>query len=95
MRNNNLIKIDLIKSLGKKTGFSSSYAKKLIEEIILILKTNIKINKFNIKNFGTFNIIQKKERIGRNPKTKKEFIINSRKSLSFAASKKIIRSLNK
>ena len=37
---------------------------------------NINQEKYlNLKNIGTFKIINKKERIGRNPKTKEEFYI--------------------
>jgi integration host factor subunit alpha len=81
-------KIDLIKSLSAKTGYPKSYTKKLVEDLIKIMITNIKKGSFNIKNFGKFKIIEKKERIGRNPKTKKKHIINARKSISFISSKK-------
>ena len=42
----------------------------------------------DIKNFATFRIIDKGERIGRNPKNKKIYKIKARKSLSFAIYKK-------
>ena len=38
--------------------------------------------------------MHKKERLGRNPKTREEFIISSRKSISFTISKKILNNLN-
>ena len=37
----------------------------------------------------------KKERLGRNPKTKTEFVINKRISISFKTSKKLQTNLNK
>ena len=43
-----------------------------------------------ISSFGTFVIRQKKERIGRNPKTKEESIISSCKVVVFKASQKLI-----
>jgi integration host factor subunit alpha len=39
-----------------------------------------------IISFGTFLVHQKKARIGRNPKTKKEALISPRKSVSFRSS---------
>tara|TARA_X000000950_G_scaffold168742_1_gene205955 strand:+ start:80 stop:373 length:294 start_codon:yes stop_codon:yes gene_type:complete len=87
--NKNLKKVDLINNLSIKTGFSSNLSKKLVNDLIEIIINNIKENNFNLKNIGTFKIIYKKERIGRNPKTKEEFLISSRKTLSFIASKKI------
>ena len=55
-------KIDLIKSLSAKTGYPKKYTKKLIDDLIRIMIINIKEGSFNIKNFGTFKIIEKKTR---------------------------------
>ena len=94
MKNNNIKKIDIIKDLSTKTGFSENYSKKLINELISIFSSQIKNGKLNLKGLGVFKIINKKERIGRNPKTKEQFIISARKSISFTPSQKIIQKLN-
>ena len=86
----NYTKNDLIKQISKKTGFSKSISKKLIDDFIEIIIQNIIENRLILKNLGSFKLLKKKERLGRNPKTKKEFIISSRKSLSFLASKKLL-----
>ena len=88
-------KIDLVKDLSLKTGYSQSYSKKIVDDLINIFIQNIKSGNLNLKNIGSFKLLNKKERIGRNPKTKEQFIITSRKSLSFTSSKKIIDNLNK
>ena len=64
----------------------------LIEEIIsgLISHKLVKIH-----NFGTFKIKNKKERIGRNPKTKIEAKILSRKVIKFIPSLMLKEKLNK
>ena len=90
-----LSKIDLIKNLSNKTGFSINYSKKIINDFVEILLRNIKDNDFILKNIGSFKIIKKKERIGRNPKTMQEFTISSRKSVKFIPSKKIKNDTNK
>ncbi|MDC0530052.1 HU family DNA-binding protein [Pelagibacteraceae bacterium] len=90
MKKNNLKKNDLIKNLSKKKGFSKLYSKKIIENLILTISSNIKKKSFNLKNIGTFRLIKKKERMGRNPKTKENFKINARNSISFVASKKLM-----
>ncbi len=95
MSKNNLKKIDIANNLSKKVGYSTSYSKKIIDELINLMLKNIKSGKFNLKNIGSFKIISKKARIGRNPKTKKEHIISERKSVSFAPSKTLLHSLNK
>ena len=88
-------KIDLVKDLSLKTGYSQSFSKKIVEDLINIFIQNIKSGNLNLKNIGSFKLLPKKERVGRNPKTKEEFIITSRKSLSFTTSTKIIDTLNK
>ncbi len=85
----NLKKKDIIKELSIETGFSFNYSKKIINDLVDILIENIKTGDFNLKNIGTFKILKKKERVGRNPKTKEEFVITSRKVVSFTLSKKI------
>ena len=95
MNQNNLTKKELIKNLSKKTGFSLLYSKKLVNDFFEALIQNIINNNFNLKNIGTFKVINKKERIGRNPKTKELYTVNSRKSLSFIASNKLLDMLNK
>jgi|TARA_Y100000389_G_C17461104_1_gene521778 integration host factor subunit alpha len=91
---NNFTKKDFIKSLSEKSGFSLNLSKKLINDFLDVLIHNIKSNNLLLKNIGTFKLIKKKQRLGRNPKTKEEFIIYSRISLSFQPSKKILNKLN-
>ena len=92
--NNKFKKIDLAKNLKIATGFSLNFSKKIIDDLLEVIINNIKIGNLNIKNVGSFKIIHKKERLGRNPKTKEEFIITSRKSVSFTPSRKIFKNLN-
>ena len=90
----NFTKSNIAKEINTKIGLSTLYCNSITEDFIQILKNLIRYNKTNIKNFGTFKIIYKKERIGRNPKTKKRYKITERKSLSFIAAKKIDRKIN-
>ena len=82
-------KLHLSFNLSKELGYSVNLSKKIIDNLIDIIIQNIKDDNFNLKNIGKFKIIQKKERIGRNPKTKEKFLISSRKSLSFTPSKNL------
>ena len=95
MTSKNLKKIDIVKNLSASSGFSLNFSKNVINDLIEIIDTNIKSGNLNIKNIGSFKIINKKERIGRNPKTKEIFLISSRKSIIFTTSKKILEKLNK
>ena len=95
MNKRNFTRNDFIKNLSNQTGFSLNLSKKLINDLIYILLNSIKSGNLNIKNIGSFKLLKKKERLGRNPKTKEEYLIKSRKSVSFTASKNILDIVNK
>ena len=90
----NFKKKDLIKVLSINGGYSKNYSKKIIDDLIEILIQEISNGYLNIKNLGTFKIIKKKPRIGRNPKTGQEHIIAARNSIKFILSKNIENKLN-
>jgi|TARA_X000001036_G_C19943905_1_gene507067 integration host factor subunit alpha len=91
---NNLSKADLSKNLSKLKGYPISFSNKLINDLLDTLNEAIKLDYLTLKNFGSFKLVKKKERIGRNPKTKEKFIIKSRKSISFIVSKKLLNKIN-
>tara|TARA_B100001248_G_C27364542_1_gene448248 strand:+ start:846 stop:1139 length:294 start_codon:yes stop_codon:yes gene_type:complete len=90
----NYKKIDIAKKISNKTGYPLSFTKKIVSYLTESLIDCIKNDSLIIKNIGSFTIIQKKERIGRNPKTNENFIITQRKSISFHPSKNILKKLN-
>ena len=90
----NFTKSDIALKIQIKTGLSKSYIKEVIDDFINILTYSIKTQQLNIKNFGTFKNINKRERIGRNPKNNKIYKITARKSLSFIPSKTLIKIIN-
>ena len=94
MSNHKLKKEDIINHLSNKTGFSINFSKKLINDLVKIIIDNIKDDNFNLKNIGSFKLLKKSERLGRNPKTGEKYIISKRKSVSFNPSKKISKYLN-
>ena len=94
MSQNNLTKDDICIFLSRKKGYSVLYSKKIINNLIEILIDEIKENPFNLKNIGTFKILNKKERIGRNPRTKEIYKIKARKTLAFKPSTNLSRKIN-
>ena len=86
-KNLNLTKKEISKKINLKTGLPVSYTNKITDDLIKILKDMIRDKETNIKNFVTFKIINKNERIGRNPKNRKIYKIKARKSLSITVSK--------
>ncbi len=90
----NLKKINFSKELSNKKGYPLLFSKKIIDNLIDILILKITKGNLILKNFGTFKILNKNERIGRNPKTKEIHIIKKRKTISFVPSKAFIKKLN-
>ena len=91
----NLTKKDIVNSVYMQMGFSKKISENLLDDILSILIENlIKNKKIKITNFGTFTVKKKKERIGRNPKTKESKVISDRKVISFKASKQFKNFLN-
>ncbi len=92
---NNLTKKEIINSIYMQIGYSKKITENLLEEFFdLILNNLIKHKKVKISKFGTFSIKEKKPRIGRNPKTKKEVLISARKVLIFKSSKDLQKLVN-
>ena len=95
MFSKNLTRKNLYNKIYKTLGFSKNFSSKIVDDFFEILINElIKSNKVKITSFGTFKVINKKERIGRNPKTKVEAKISSRKVVTFKPSDLIKRKLN-
>ena len=76
-------------------GFSKTISETLLEDIFEIILNNIiKNKKVKIAKFGTFTLRKKKQRIGRNPKTKETKIIFERNVILFRASKEFKEYIN-
>ena len=76
-------------------GFSKKISETLLEDLFQIILKNIIINKkVKIAKFGTFTLRKKKQRIGRNPKTKEKKIISERNVILFKASKEFKNLIN-
>ena len=91
----NLTKKEIINSIYMQVGFSKKISENLLDDFLYILLDELLINKkVKISKFGTFSIKEKKPRIGRNPKTKKEVLISARKVLIFKSSKELQKLVN-
>tara|TARA_B100001741_G_C16487956_1_gene568219 strand:+ start:401 stop:700 length:300 start_codon:yes stop_codon:yes gene_type:complete len=91
----NLTKRDIINSIYMQIGFSKKISEVLLDDILNTIVENFATNKkLKISNFGTFTVRLKKERIGRNPKTKEKKVISSRKVVLFKPSKQFKDLLN-
>ena len=83
----NFTRKDLSINIFKKLGFSKNFSLEIVDNFFETLVQHlVKFNKLKISSFGTFEVISKKERIGRNPKTKVLAKITSRKVVKFKPS---------
>ena len=95
MLKKNFTRKSLSNNIHQNLGFSKNISSLIIDDFFesLIFEL-IKFNKIKISSFGTFHVVNKKERIGRNPKTKVEAKIMARKVVKFKASNTIKKKLN-
>ena len=83
----NFTRKDLSENIFKNLGFSKNFSSIIVDDFFeTLIDYIIKSNKVKITSFGTFEVINKRERIGRNPKTKVEAKISSRKVIKFKPS---------
>ena len=80
----------IAKQISIEFGIAYSTVYKKIDKILEIWGNEMINSNLSINNIGSFNIKKKNERIGRNPKTKEEYLIKSRKVISFKKSNKLI-----
>ena len=92
----NLTKKEIVNSIYMQIGFSKTISENILEDIFqIILKNIISEKKVKISKFGTFVLRKKKERKGRNPKTREEKIISERNVILFKPSKELKEYINK
>ena len=91
----NYTRKDLSNKIYQNLGFSKNFSSTIIDNFFeIIVQELLKSEKVKISSFGTFKVINKKERIGRNPKTKIEAKIIPRKVVKFKPSSLVKEKLN-
>ena len=95
MLKRNFTRKHLSNNVHQNLGFSKNISSLIIDDFFESLVSElIKFNKIKISSFGTFKVVDKKERIGRNPKTKIEAKISARKIVKFKPSISFKNKLN-
>ncbi len=80
----------IAKQISIEFGVAYSTAYKKIDKILEIWSKEMTYSDLSINNIGSFKIKNKNERLGRNPKTKQEYLIKPRKVISFKKSNKLV-----
>ena len=93
--NNSLTRLELSDALVREVGLSRHESMQLVDDVLDHLSNSLSLGEnVKISSFGTFSCRQKKERIGRNPKTLEEFEIKARKKLTFRPAEEIKKTIN-
>ena len=95
MLRKNIKRKDLIVNVYFNIGFSKTISENIVYDIFnLFIDNIISNNVLKISNFGNFIKKNKKQRIGRNPKTKEVKIISSRNIIIFKPSNLLKKRIN-
>tara|TARA_A100001011_G_C13597682_1_gene550823 strand:- start:79 stop:375 length:297 start_codon:yes stop_codon:yes gene_type:complete len=95
MKRTNISKNNILENIKNQKGFPISFSEKVLNSIFEIITDGLKRdNILKITGFGTFSILNKKSRIGRNPKTGERHQINSRRVVVFSPSLQVKNKLN-
>tara|TARA_B100000963_G_scaffold349755_1_gene359167 strand:+ start:127 stop:402 length:276 start_codon:yes stop_codon:yes gene_type:complete len=79
-------KKDIVKNISTEAQIPLQPAKLLLDKFIDLVCSESKKNHVKISRFGTFYIHESPQRIGRNPLTKKEYLIKKRSKLALKVS---------
>ena len=90
-------KSDLIDNLSNKSDSNSQDdIEKSINSILNLITHSLKNkHRVEVRNFGTFSIRSREERLSRNPKTGTSVLVEAKNHPYFRASKNLKQSLNK
>ncbi|MGB0907918.1 MAG: integration host factor subunit alpha [Maricaulaceae bacterium] len=87
MSTGTVTRADLAEAVYREIGLSRTESAELVEAVIdHISEALLKGEQVKLAGFGTFSLRDKKERMGRNPKTGEAVPITSRRVLSFKSS---------
>jgi len=87
-------KKDICNNISSKALISKDKSKEILRNFLNLVTSKSKSRIVKISNFGTFYTKNTPQRLGRNPKTKEEFIISKRSKLFFKPSNKIRSIIN-
>jgi nucleoid DNA-binding protein len=83
-----MTKADIAKHVQEVAGFSEHEAEALLEQILELVKSTLKVGEeVTVTGFGKFRVRTKNARVGRNPRTGEEIMIPARGVVTFQASR--------
>ena len=85
-----MTKAELVAAMAKEAGVSKAVAGKTLEVFMNTVADELKKNnKIGLVGFGTFSVVKRKARTGRNPRTGQEIKIKAKKAIKFKPGKNL------
>ena len=85
-----MTKRDLVIRVANKLGMTQSDVAKIVEEIFdTVSRTLAEGKRWELRDFGVFEVRTRASRIGRNPRTGDQVPVPARKAVTFRAGKKM------
>jgi integration host factor subunit alpha len=95
MSSRNIRREDLVRAAVVATGVNEEHCALVFESFLETIAAGLRADgKVQVQRLCTFSTIEKKARLGRNPKTKEPAMITARTVVSFKGSKKLIERMN-
>ena len=90
-----MTKTELISGMAKETGLTKADSERALNAFLAIAKATIKKDgRFPLAGFGTFVVVNRKARTGRNPRTGQPIQIKASKAVRFRPGKELIQSIS-
>lgn len=87
---------DLASRVADKAGLSGAQANKALNAMLDSIAESLETGQeVRLTGFGTFRLVETKERIGRNPRTGETIVIPPGRRVSFTASPRLAESVRK
>jgi len=85
-----MIKVDIVKEIAARLKLKDKEALQIVDATIQAMRDVIcKHGRLEVRDFGVFQVKQRKARIGRNPRNKDEYPIPPRKVVTFKLGKEL------
>jgi len=83
-------KTEFVRAVAEKAGVTKKEAAKVVDAVLAVIEETLKKGEeIRFVGFGSFKVITRKERKGRNPQTGEEIVIPAAKVVKFYSGAKL------
>ncbi len=96
MKSTKINRTELIEALATSVGVSKAQSEKFLNSFVEVVTNNLKKgNEVNITGFGIYRVVERKSRMGINPKTRQPMKIGASVSVAWRVGKTLKESVRK